>query len=82
MSHLSNRSILEKADLALADLTAGGGILNDTGSAENLKNFSTGAGFGFVEVTLEPGIRMQARYTRMLLPPSAENGPDIDVDEL
>ena len=24
MSHLSNRSILEKADLALADLTAGG----------------------------------------------------------
>ena len=27
MSHLSNRSILEKADLALADLTAGGGIL-------------------------------------------------------
>jgi len=27
MSHLSNRSILEKADLALADLTAGGGVL-------------------------------------------------------
>ncbi len=27
MSHLSNRSVLEKADLALADLTAGGGIL-------------------------------------------------------
>jgi hypothetical protein len=27
MSHLSNRSILEKADLALADLTAGGGLL-------------------------------------------------------
>lgn len=27
MSHLSNRTILEKADLALADLTAGGGIL-------------------------------------------------------
>lgn len=27
MGYLSNRSILEKADLALADLTAGGGIL-------------------------------------------------------
>ncbi|MBK9089031.1 MAG: hypothetical protein IPL90_08295 [Holophagales bacterium] len=59
---------------------AGGGILNDTGSAANLENFSTGAGYGFVEMTLEPGVRMQARYTRMRLPPSAENGPDIDVD--
>ncbi len=29
---------------------------------------------------LEPGVLMQARYTRMQLPPSAENGPDIDVD--
>ena len=27
MSYMSNRTILEKADLALADLTAGGGIL-------------------------------------------------------
>ncbi|MFZ5786918.1 MAG: phage major capsid protein [Acidobacteriota bacterium] len=27
MTHLSNRTILEKADLALADLTAGGGLL-------------------------------------------------------
>ena len=59
---------------------AGGGILNDTGSAENLKSFSTGAGFGFLEMTLEEGILMQARYTRMKLPPSAEDGPDIDVD--
>ena len=31
-------------------------------------------------MTLEPGVLMQARYTRMQLPPSAENGPDIDVD--
>lgn len=61
-------------------LGAGGGILNDTGSAENLKNFSTGAGYGFVEMTLDPGVLLQARYTRMQLPPSAENGPDIDVD--
>ena len=59
---------------------AGGGILNDTGSAANLDNFSTGAWYGFVEMTLDPGILMQARYTRMKLPPSAENGPDIDVD--
>ena len=61
-------------------LGAGGGILNDTGSAANLDNFSTGAWYGFVEMTLDPGILMQARYTRMKLPPSAENGPDIDVD--
>lgn len=61
-------------------LGAGGGILNDSGSAEDLESFSTGAGFGFVEVILEPGIRMQARYTRMQLPPSAAGGPDIDVD--
>ena len=27
MTHLDNRTILEKADLALADLTGGGGIL-------------------------------------------------------
>jgi hypothetical protein len=59
---------------------AGGGILNDTGSAANLDNFSTGAWYGFAEMTLEPGVLMQARYTRMKLPPSAENGPDIDVD--
>ena len=61
-------------------LGAGGGLLNDTGSAENLKSFSTGAGYGFVEVTLDPGILMQGRYTRMQLPPTGENGPDIDVD--
>ena len=58
----------------------GGGILNDTGSAENLDNFSTAAGYGFVEMKLDPGVLMQARYTRMQLPPTAENGPDIDVD--
>ena len=28
MTYLDNRTILEKADLALADLTAGGGILS------------------------------------------------------
>jgi len=61
-------------------LGAGGGILNDAGSAENLKNFSTGSGHAFVEMSLDPGIVMQARYTRMLLPPTAESGPDIDVD--
>ncbi len=61
-------------------LGAGGGLLNDTGSAENLKSFSTGAAFGFVEMKLDPGVFLQARYTRMELPPSAENGPDIGVD--
>ena len=59
---------------------AGGGLLNDEGSAENLKSFGTWAGYGFVEMALESGVLMQARYTRMLLPPSAAGGPDIDVD--
>lgn len=59
---------------------AGGGLLNDAGSAEDLENFSTGAGFGYVEMILEPGVRIQARYTRLQLPPSATGGPDIDVD--
>ncbi len=59
---------------------AGGGILNDAGSAENLNNFSTGAGFGYAEMVLDEGVLLQARYTRMKLPASAENGPNIDVD--
>lgn len=58
---------------------AGGGVVNDTGSAENIDSFSTGAGYGFLEVTLDPGILMQGRYTLMRLPPTAENGPDVDV---
>ena len=61
-------------------LGAGGGILNDAGSAEDLKNFSTGAFFAYGEMTLDEGILLQVRYTRMQLPPSAENGPDIAVD--
>jgi hypothetical protein len=59
---------------------AGGGILNDTGSAANLDNFSTAAWHAFAEMKLDEGIVMQARYTRMLLPPTAENGPDVDLD--
>jgi hypothetical protein len=59
---------------------AGGGILNDAGSAEDLKNFSTGAFFAYGEMVLDEGILMQVRYTRMQLPPSGENGPNIDVD--
>ena len=76
-------AVLATAPAATAQtfaIGAGGGLLNDEGSAESLKNFSTGAGFGFVEVALERGLLMQARYTRMKLPPSAENGPDVDVD--
>ena len=61
-------------------LGAGGGILNDAGSAEDLENFSTGAFFAYGEMVLDEGILMQVRYTRMQLPPSGENGPRIDVD--
>lgn len=80
---LLSAALLAFASPALAQtfaVGAGGGLLNDAGSAENLKNFSTGAGYGFAEVSLESGVAMQARYTRMKLPPTAANGPDIDVD--
>ena len=73
-------AVAPAASAQKSSLGAGGGILNDAGSAENLKNFSTGSGHAFVEMSLDPGIVMQARYTRMLLPPTAESGPDIDVD--
>jgi hypothetical protein len=61
-------------------LGAGGGLLNDTGSAENFDAFSTGAVYAFIEVELDKGLLMQGRYTRMELPPTAENGPDVDLD--
>ena len=76
-------ALLSVAPTATAQVFAagvGGGIVNDEGSAENLKNFATGAGFGFIEVSLEPGIVMQGRYTHFQLPPTGENGPDINVD--
>ena len=37
MSTTSNRSLLEKADLAIADLTAGGGILKPTAAKRFLR---------------------------------------------
>jgi HK97 family phage major capsid protein len=37
MSYLSNRTILEKADLALADLTAGGGILKPAQAQKSMR---------------------------------------------
>jgi len=80
---LLSAAVLATAPAALAQtfaIGAGGGLLNDEGSAESLKNFSTGAGYGFAEIALDPGLLLQARYTRMKLPSSAANGPDIDVD--
>lgn len=80
---LHSAAVLATAPAAVGQtfaIGAGGGLLNDEGSAENLKNFSTGAGYGFVELALDSGVLMQARYTRMRLPASVENGPDIDVD--
>ncbi|MCL4807946.1 MAG: hypothetical protein KJ062_09185 [Thermoanaerobaculia bacterium] len=76
-------SLLAFAPAAAAQtfaLGAGGGLLNDTGSAEVFDAFSTGAAYAFVEVELDKGLLMQGRYTRMELPPTAENGPDVDLD--
>ena len=80
---LLSAAVLVTAPAALAQtfaIGAGGGLLNDEGSAESLKNFSTGAGYGFAEIVLDQGVLLQARYTRMKLPSSAADGPDIDVD--
>jgi len=76
-------ALLAAAPVAPAQVLAagaGGGLANDTGSAENFDSFSTGAFYGFVEVALRDGVLLQGRYTRMQLPPTAENGPDVDVD--
>lgn len=73
-------SVTPSASAQVFAVGAGGGIVNDEGSAENLKNFSSGAGFGFVEMALEPGLLMQARYSRLRLPPTAQDGPDVNVD--
>ena len=77
---VASLAVAPRAGAQVFAVGAGGGILNDEGSAESLKSFSTGAGYGFVEVALEPGLLMQARYTRMRLPASGANGPEIDVD--
>lgn len=59
---------------------AGGGVVNDTETLKSIDDFSTGAGFVYVESVLEPLVRLQGRYTRMSLPPAAEGGSDTDVD--
>lgn len=80
---LLTAAVLASAPAASAQtfaIGAGGGLLNDEGSAESLKSFSTGAGYGFAEIALDPGLLLQARYTRMKLPSRAADGPEIAVD--
>lgn len=58
----------------------GGGVLADTKELEKVDDFSESAFFGYVEVTLDPGVILQGRYTRMTLPPLSENPFETDVD--
>lgn len=59
---------------------AGGGVVNDTETLESIDDFSTGAGYAYLEAILQPGVHLQGRYTRMKLPAAAEGGFDSDVD--
>jgi hypothetical protein len=61
-------------------LGAGGGVVNDTETLKSIDDFSTGAGYAYLEAILQPGVHLQGRYTRMTLPPAAEGGFDADVD--
>ncbi len=67
---------------------AGGSFLNETGRSDDVKAFSTGGFHAFLELNLDPGILLQARYERFQLPGSASSAPfqpavaapRIDVD--
>ena len=59
---------------------AGGGVVNDTEAIKSVDDFSTGAGYAYLEAILQPGVHLQGRYTRMPPPPAAEGGFDTDVD--
>lgn len=59
---------------------AGGGVVNDTEAFRSVDDFSTGAGYAYLEAVLQPGVHLQGRYTRMKLPPAYAGGFDTDVD--
>lgn len=81
-------ALLPLAFLALAPaagaqtfaLGAGGGLLNDTKALESVDDFSETAGFAYLEMSLEPGLLLQARYTRTTLPPSETAASETDLD--
>src|ERR1700675_4368272 len=54
---------------------AGGSFVNDTGSAADVKTFSTGGFHAFCEVVLDPGVVLQVRYESFLLPGSVSRPP-------
>jgi hypothetical protein len=47
---------------------AGGEWVSDNGRVSDVHAFSNGGWHGFAEVVLEPGVLLQARYTRFALP--------------
>lgn len=59
---------------------AGGSAFNDTTRADGVKSFATGGFHAFLEVELDPGVLLQARYERFQLPGSAVDAPRKDVD--
>ena len=54
---------------------AGGFAVTDTGRPADVKTFSTGGFRIFADVELEPGVFLQARYEKFILPGSAVAAP-------
>lgn len=59
---------------------AGGGVVNATGSGENLKSFSTGGAYAHFDLSLEVGAFMQVRYSAFTMPGGASTAPNLRVD--
>ena len=78
--HVSLLLVAFAAPAQTFGLGAGGGIVNDSKTLESLDDFSTGAGYAYLEMLRQPSVLLQGRYTRMSLPPAAEGGFDTDVD--
>lgn len=54
---------------------AGGFFVDDTGRSADVKAFSTGGFHAFLELALDSGVRLQARYENFLLPGTASSSP-------
>ncbi len=59
---------------------AGGSVINDTGSAEDLKSFGTWGGYVFAELEVEQNLLLQLRYSRFDLPAAVSGSPNLRVD--
>lgn len=59
---------------------AGGTLVNDTGTAANVKSFGTGGGYLFFDVKIDRWVVLQLRANRFTLPGTAPNSPNLRAD--